>query len=104
MTRTRPDQPDDLETATDVKAETAETAAARDVGDDMAPPDEATREGTADQAAEEPQAKRYRVVRGQVAYPDGSGGEKRADEGDEIDDISDEDAAWLVADGILERI
>lgn len=106
MARIRSDQPDGLETATDVIAETAETASDETLSSPeetpSSPDDVAATDEEAQDTEDEP-AKRYRVVRGTVAYPSGDG-EKRAEEGDEIDDISDDDAEWLVADGILERI
>lgn len=73
----RTHKPADVETATDVNAETAETA------------------GTAARPA-------YRVLRG-ISYPAGDG-EQNAEPGDEVDDIPDRNAAALLAAGAIERI
>ena len=46
---------------------------------------------------------KYRVLRG-LNYPDGKGGEKRAEEGDVVEDLPEKDARWLERDGHVARV
>lgn len=57
---------------------------------------------TAEPEAAKAPAKRYRLRTG-VNYPDGKGGEKRAEIGDVVDDLPAESVAWLLSDGHIEE-
>lgn len=45
---------------------------------------------------------RYRVITG-INYPDGKGGENRAEPGDIVDDLPEQSAKWLLRDGHIEK-
>lgn len=45
---------------------------------------------------------KHRVLIG-INYPDGAGGEKRAEPGDIVDDLPAKSVKWLEADGIVEN-
>jgi hypothetical protein len=46
---------------------------------------------------------KYRVLIG-INYPDGQGGESRAEPGAVVDDLPEKAAKWMLRDGIIEQI
>lgn len=46
---------------------------------------------------------RYRVLNG-LNYPDGQGGEKRAEIGDVVDDLPVSSLSWLLEQGHIEAV
>lgn len=46
---------------------------------------------------------KFKVLVG-INYPDGSGGEKRAEIGDVVEDLPEKAAKWMERDGIIEPV